>query len=101
MTTKKYPQNLHTQTNIYFSNPPPPKKKIEIQNFEPQTMTPAYLCMKISEYPPPPPLGLALRLVKYTGVKLIGCSIVTEIVLRGSSNKEWDFLHSLKICVYI
>ena len=27
-------------------------KNIEIQNFEPQKMTWAYVCMKISEYPP-------------------------------------------------
>ena len=28
------------------------KKIIEIQNFEPQKMTRAYICMKISEYHP-------------------------------------------------
>ena len=41
MTPKKYPQNHHTQKNI------------EIQNFEPQKMGRAYVCVKISEYPPP------------------------------------------------
>ena len=49
MTPKKYPQNLHTQKKIHFSDTPPPpppkKKKIEIQNFEPQKMTRAYVCM--------------------------------------------------------
>ena len=30
------------------------QKNIEIQNFEPKKMTRAYVCMKISEYPPPP-----------------------------------------------
>ena len=28
------------------------QKSIEILNFEPQKMTRAYVCMKISEYPP-------------------------------------------------
>ena len=32
-------------------------KNIEIQNFEPQKMTRVYVCMKISEYLPPPPPG--------------------------------------------
>ena len=34
--------------NIYVSENP---KNIEIQNFEPQKMTRAYVCMKISESP--------------------------------------------------
>ena len=40
--------------NIFFLETP---KSIEIQNFESQKMTRAYICMKISEYPllPPPP----------------------------------------------
>ena len=46
MTPKKYPQYLHTKKNIYFSENP---QKIEIQNFGPQKMTQAYVCMKISE----------------------------------------------------
>ena len=50
MTPKKYPQNLHTPKNIRFSENP---KNIEIQNFEPPKTTRAYVCMKISEYPPP------------------------------------------------
>ena len=37
------------QKNINFSENP---KHIEIQNFEPQKMTGAYVYMKISEYPP-------------------------------------------------
>ena len=32
-------------------------KNIEIQNFDPKKMGRAYVCMKISEYPPPPPRG--------------------------------------------
>ena len=35
MTPQKYPQNLHTPKNIYFSENP---QKIEIQNFEPQKL---------------------------------------------------------------
>ena len=38
MTPKKYPQNLHTPKNIYFSGNPP--KNIEIQNFKPQKNDP-------------------------------------------------------------
>ena len=33
-------------------------KNIEIQNFEPQKIARAYVCVKISEYPPPPPWDL-------------------------------------------
>ena len=54
LTQKKYPQNLHNQKNIHFSEKP---QKNEIQNFEPKRMTRAYVCMKISEHPPPPPWG--------------------------------------------
>ena len=49
MTPKKYPQNLHTPKNIIFLKTP---KNIEIQNFEPKKMGRAYVCVKISEYPP-------------------------------------------------
>ena len=52
MTPKKYPQNLHTPKNIYFSENP---KNIEIQIFDSKKMTRAYVCMKISEYPPGTP----------------------------------------------
>ena len=45
MTPKKYPQNLHTPKNILFSETP---KNIEIA----KKVTLAYVCMKISEYPP-------------------------------------------------
>ena len=48
MTQKIYPQNLHTPKNIHFSEN---SKNIGIQNFEPQKMTRAYVCMKISKYP--------------------------------------------------
>ena len=47
-TKSSYPQKiiifLKTQNNI------------EIQNFEPQKIARAYVRVKISEYPPPPPL---------------------------------------------
>ena len=46
----KYPQNFRTPKNIYFLKTP---NNIENQNFEPKQMTRAYVCMKISEYPPP------------------------------------------------
>ena len=37
-------------------------KNIEIQNLEPKKMDQAYVCMKISEYPPPP---LGSQLMQY------------------------------------
>ena len=49
ITPKKNPQNLHTPKNIHFSENP---NRVEIQNFEPQKITRAYVCMKISEYHP-------------------------------------------------
>ena len=52
MTPQNYPQNLHTQKKIFILLKTP--KNIEIQNFDPKKMTRAYVCMKISEYPPPP-----------------------------------------------
>ena len=60
MTRQKYPHTLHTP-KIYISLKTP--KNFEIQNFEPQKMTRAYVCMKISEYPPPPVVRPS---VKYT-----------------------------------
>ena len=49
MTPKKYLQNLHTQKIFIFLKT---LKNIEIQNFEPPKITRAFVCMKISEYPP-------------------------------------------------
>ena len=48
------PKNIHTifippKIFIFLKTP----KNIEIQNFEPQKMTGAYICMKLSEYPTP------------------------------------------------
>ena len=54
------PKNIHKifiPQNIFIFLKTP--KNIEIQNFEPKKKGRAYVCMKISEYspPPPPPLG--------------------------------------------
>ena len=38
-----YPQNLQTPKNNDISEPPPPKKNIEIQDFEPPKMVLAYV----------------------------------------------------------
>ena len=49
------PKNIHKifkPKKFIFRKTP---KTIEIQNVEPQIMARAYVCMKISEYPPPPP----------------------------------------------
>ena len=45
-TKSSYPQKMF----IFLKTP----KNIEIQNFEPKKMGRAYVCVKISEYPPPP-----------------------------------------------
>ena len=51
----KYPQNLHTQKNIHFSENQK-KYSTKFKVFEPLKMVRAYVYMKIiSEYPPPPP----------------------------------------------
>ena len=49
MTQKNIHKNFIPQKNIHFSENP---KNIEIQNFEPKKMGRAYVCVKISEYPP-------------------------------------------------
>ena len=50
------PKNIHKifilKKILFFLKTP---KIIEIQNFEPKEITRAYVCMKLSEYPPPPP----------------------------------------------
>ena len=45
-TNSSYPQKIL----IFLKT----QKNIEIQNFEPKKMGRAYVCVKISEYPPPP-----------------------------------------------
>ena len=50
MTHQKCPQNLHTLKLFIFLKAP---EKTELQNFEPQKITRAYVCMKLSEYHPP------------------------------------------------
>ena len=55
ITTKSsYPQKI-----FIFQKTP---KNIEIQNFEPQKMDRAYVCVKISEYPPPPSWAMSYEL---------------------------------------
>ena len=44
-------KSSHPPQKINFSENP---KNIEIQNFEPKKMGRAYVCVKISEYPPGP-----------------------------------------------
>ena len=53
-TKSSYPQKI-----LFFLKT---QKNIEIQNFEPQIMVRAYVCVKISEYPPPPPWGVSIFL---------------------------------------
>ena len=47
------------------------QKNIEIQNFEPQKMGRAYVCVKISEYPPWGPDPSALN--RYNGPSQVYC----------------------------
>ena len=60
MTPKKYPstKSSYPQKILIFLKTP---KNIEIQNFEPQKMGWAYVCVKISEYPPHPP-GVKIKM---------------------------------------
>ena len=51
MTPKKYPQNFYSPKIFIFLKT---QKNIEIQKFDPKKMDRAYVCIKISEYPPPP-----------------------------------------------
>ena len=46
-------------TKIFISLKTP--KNIETQNYEPQKIVRAYVCVKISEYTPPPPGSSYLR----------------------------------------
>ena len=52
MTPKNFHKIFMPQKIFIFLKTP---KNIEIQNFEPQKIARAYVCVKISEYPPPPP----------------------------------------------
>ena len=54
-TKSSYPQKI-----FIFQKTP---KNIEIQNFEPPKMDRAYVCVKISEYPPPLPGPWAMSLI--------------------------------------
>ena len=49
------------------------QKNIEIQNFEPKKMGRAYVCVKISEYPPPPPWALSLQKLSASVVETVIC----------------------------
>ena len=51
------PQNI-----LFIFLTPPPKKKNEIQNFEPPKVDRTYLYMIILEYHPPPPTPLRRKL---------------------------------------
>ena len=60
MTPQKVQKIIHNiiipQNILFIFDPfPPPKKKNEIQNFEPPKVDRTYLFMIILEYPPPPP----------------------------------------------
>ena len=66
-TKSLYPKNIH------FSENP---KNIKIQNFEPPKIARAFVCVKISEYPPglPPPSRSAhdahQPMYQHSGLKL-------------------------------
>ena len=61
MTPKNIRKIFIPQKIFNFQKTP---KNIEIQNFEPQKMTQAYVCMKISEYPP-----LGVKCVILVGIR--------------------------------
>ena len=60
---QQYPLFLHTPKNI------PVSENFQIQNFEPQKMTRAYVYIKISEYIHPLGINELSQLVSYSGCK--------------------------------
>ena len=76
MTKKNIHKIFIPPKNVHFSENP---KNIEIQNFEPQKMGRAYVCVKISEYPPPP-LGVGET---SPGQNALNWSIQRKKVCRG------------------
>ena len=78
-TKSSYPQKIF----IFLKTP----KNIEIQNFEPKKMVRAYVCVKISEYPP---WGLANdNLCQLNHFQIRPASFWQEDVLYISSNTYW------------
>ena len=65
--------------SLYLYKKERTQNNIEIQNFEPKNITRAYVCMKISEYPPPPTLNWIRAL-------LVGRT--RGVVLEGQSSSE-------------
>ena len=59
---KKYQQNIDTPKNIHFSENP--QKYWNSKFWTPQKMTQAYVYQKISESPPPLPLGMGRQAVR-------------------------------------
>ena len=74
-----YPQNLHTPKNTDISETP---QNIEIQDFEPPKMVPAYVYI----YPPPP----------HTHTHILGASGCEKRTLQKIRLRKW---HQLQIKV--
>ena len=61
-------------------------KNIEIQKFDPKKMDRAYVCMKISEYPPPPGLSAQIKLFLLLD-QIIAKSQISMKTQRGNTSK--------------
>ena len=82
---KKYPQNLHTHKEIFIFLKTP--KNIKIQNFEPQKNR-AYVCIKFSEYPPPPSGDLGSKGKYFQGAEEFSFRDLRKSINFGSEIKR-------------
>ena len=101
LTLRKDPKMQSNMHKIFipkrifiFLNPPPPHThKKNPRNFEPPKIACVYLCMKISEYrpPPPPPLGFeCLTLLKIEVIKYEkGLQSGLKCILRDKDFKKF------------
>ena len=78
-TKSLYPKKIF----IFLKTP----KNIEIQNFEPKKIARAYVCEKISEYPPPPP-GIYLD-IKSNKDLYSNLSFILVAILDGKIDALW------------
>ena len=81
------PKNIHkifipSKIFIFLKIP----KNIEIQNFEIKKMTRTYVCMKISEYPPPPPGGMEVNTFKPNILFMTLANSTSAKVLKSDSS---------------
>ena len=67
-------------------------KNVEIKNFEPQKMVRAYVCMKVSEFPPPP-WAVKLELFRFS---VLHSNITVNMITYFKNTKLFFFLNYKK-----